>query len=241
MTRFSSIEDYKEFSKGLKKCELPQWVVNDTWKTDEEFGRQILNGTNPGVVKRCQKLPRNFPVKDSHVKGLLRDGKSLQNEMDEGRVYIIDYKILEKVSTGEQNGKKIQLAVPFCLFYVREDDQFVPIAIQLGRNPGFDYPIWSPLDKPLDWLLAKIWFRNADCQILQMTSHLAYTHLLLEPFAVAMFRCLPPPHPIHKLLREYLQFVIAINTIGRYRLVAPVGLKYCKLHVLKCKSIKIST
>ena len=225
MARFNSIEDYKEFSKGLKKSELPVWVLQDTWRTDEEFGRQMLNGTNPAVVKRCRKLPKNFPVNDSHVKGLLRDGKNLEDEMTEGRIYIVDYQILEKISTGEENGKKIQLAIPFCLFYVNDEDKFVPIAIQLGRNPGFDFPIWSPRDEPLDWLLAKTWFKNADCQIWQMISHLSYTHLLLEPFAVAFFRCLPPPHPIHKLLREYLQFVIAINTIGRTRLVAPVRFK----------------
>ena len=55
-----------------------------------------------------------------------------------------------------------------------------------------------------------------------MRSHLAFTHLLVEPIAVATFRCLPPVHPVHKLLREPLQYVIAINTIGRHTLIAPV-------------------
>ena len=32
----------------------------------------------------------------------------------------------------------------------------VPIAIQLGQNPGPLFPIWTPKDEPLDWLLAKV-------------------------------------------------------------------------------------
>ena len=223
ISRFATFDDFKEFSKGLKKCELPPWVTNDTWWTDEEFGRQILSGTNPVCVRRCRELPDNFPVTDDDVHGILGRGKTLQEEMDNGKIYIINHDILKNISTGEHaKGKKIQLPVPLALFYVNEDDQFIPIAIQLGQNPGYDFPIWTPKDQPMDWLLAKIWFKNADLQVMQLTTHLAYTHLLLEPFAMALFRCLPPPHPIHKLLREFLQFVMAINTIGRDRLVAPV-------------------
>jgi arachidonate 5-lipoxygenase len=220
--RFETFDDFRQLSKGLKDSDMPPWVVKDTWRTDEEFGRQMINGTNPTFVKRCRSLPQNFPVTNAHVNGLLSRGKTLEQEMEDGRIYIVNYKILENVTTGEHNGKKIQLASPMCLFYVTEKDQFVPIAIQLGQNPGYDFPIWSPKDEALDWLLAKLWFKNADAQVMQLTTHLAYTHLLIEPFAIAFFRCLPPPHPIHKLLREFLQFVIAINVVGRDKLLCPV-------------------
>ena len=33
------------------------------WTTDVEFGRQMLNGVNPVVIKKCTKLPiANFPI-----------------------------------------------------------------------------------------------------------------------------------------------------------------------------------
>ena len=105
---------------------------------------------------------------------------------------------------------------------VDSNDDFRPIAIQLGQTPGPEFPIWTPNDAEYDWLLAKMWFRNADYQVHQMKSHLALTHLLVEPVAIAMFRCLPPAHPVHKLLREHVQFVIAINTIGRVILLTKV-------------------
>ena len=115
----------------------------------------------------------------------------------------------------------MELAVPLCLFYVGDDEKLRPIAIQLGQEPD-DFPIWTPKDGEWAWLLAKIWFRNADFQVHQMTSHLAYTHLLIEPIAIATFMCLPPQHPVYKLLRWHIQFVIAINTIGRARIVSEV-------------------
>ena len=48
-----------------------------------------------------------------------------------------------------------------------------------------------------------------------MDAHLMQTHLILEPFAVGMFRTLSTSHPIHKLLKENLKFLVAINTLGR--------------------------
>ena len=40
----------------------------------------------------------------------------------------------------------------------RTDNLLVPIAIQLGQKHGPDFPIWTPKDEPLDWLLAKVCF-----------------------------------------------------------------------------------
>ena len=50
------------------------------------------------------------------------------------------------------------------LFYVRSDENIVPIAIQLQQVPGKDNPVWTPNDNELDWIYAKMWLRNADAQ-----------------------------------------------------------------------------
>ena len=72
--------------------------MEDKWRKDEEFGRQILNGVNPAHLRRCRKLPDNFPVTNSLVEGSLNRGKSLEEEMDDGNVYIINHKILEDIN-----------------------------------------------------------------------------------------------------------------------------------------------
>jgi hypothetical protein len=50
-------------------------------------------------------------------------------------------------------------------------------------------------------------------------THLSLAHLTLEPFAVAMFNNFSPCHPLHKLLKEHLRYIIAINTLGRVQML----------------------
>jgi arachidonate 5-lipoxygenase len=82
----------------------------------------------------------------------------------------------------------------------------MPLAIQLHANQKTENPVWTPKDAPNDWLLAKMFFNNAngqvclvdklifllkfDSQIQQVTEHLLKCHLVSEPFVIAMLRCL---------------------------------------------------
>ena len=64
------------------------WVHNDKWKKDEEFGRQILNGLNPGTITRCMKIPQNFPVENVDVEGQLVRGLTLEEEINLGIAFL---------------------------------------------------------------------------------------------------------------------------------------------------------
>ena len=84
------------FQAGVALREVDQipWIHNDRWKKDEEFGRQILNGINPGTIERVRdQLPKNFPVENGHIQGLLCRGVSLETEIAMGNVFIINYKV----------------------------------------------------------------------------------------------------------------------------------------------------
>ena len=224
-------EEFKEVTTRVSKGMVtPEDGWLDRWDDDEEFGRQTLNGLNPVMIKRIKEIPDNFPVTFDQVRGVLTRGHSLEEELKEGRIYMVDYKILEGISTGwkgkvesDDPDDKLEVAPAMALFYVNHEDQLVPIAIQLGQTPGPECPIWTKNDSKEDWFLAKIWLRNADSQVAQISNHLAYTHFFLEPFALAMHRCLAPVHPIYKMLKEHLRFVISINTLGREVLTAPGG------------------
>jgi hypothetical protein len=55
--------------------------------------------------------------------------------------------------------------------------------------------------------MAKLWVRCADFHVHYAIAHLLKTHLILEPFAVAMMRQLSSSHPIFKLLKTHFRFV----------------------------------
>ena len=91
--------------------------------------------------------------------------------LKDGRVYLVDCKELEGIKRNGENGdcKLCYMAEPLCLFYVKLSGDLVPIAIQLFQRPSDSNPIWTPEDAPYDWLLAKMWFRNADHQVHQVS------------------------------------------------------------------------
>jgi len=65
----------KEDGPEMPICQAYKWI------TDEEFGRQILNGVNPVVICKCTVLPKNFPVTSDMVKNSLVRGLTLEQEM----------------------------------------------------------------------------------------------------------------------------------------------------------------
>ncbi|XP_078369932.1 allene oxide synthase-lipoxygenase protein-like [Oculina patagonica] len=227
-TLFDSWDNFDSFKKIFTGWvgDVPQISHNDLWMEDKMFGYQFLNGCNPCVIERCNKLPSNFSVTNEIVKNFLDRGITLEEEMKAGHIYIVDYKELEGIKrSGEDGNSQLYYAAePLCLFYVKSSGDFVPIAIQLFQQSSDTNPIWTPDDSKYDWLLAKMWFRNADHQVHQMRTHLAKTHLLMEAFAVASWRQLPSVHPVFQLLFPHLRSVMAINTIGRNELIARGGI-----------------
>jgi len=192
---------------------VPKISERDRWMDDAVFGWQFLNGCNPNPIRRCEVLPINFPVTEDMMKGFLDRGKSLTNEMKEGHVYIVDYKVLEGITVTATEEASSHTAQPLGLFYVKSSGDLVPIAIQLFQQPSNTNPIWTPNDSQYDWLLAKMWLRHADYQVQQASINLLKTQM--EAFAVAMRRQLPSIHPIFQLLFPHLNTIVEANAVTR--------------------------
>ncbi|KAM9451388.1 polyunsaturated fatty acid lipoxygenase ALOX15B isoform 2-T3 [Clarias gariepinus] len=97
------------------------------------------------------------------------------------------------------------------------------LELELQKNAGPQNPVFLPSDSATDWLLAKIWVRNADFQVHQLLSHFLRTHLLGEVCCIATLRKLPEIHPLHQLLMPHIKNSLQINIQARGSLLAANG------------------
>ncbi|KAF3697442.1 Arachidonate 5-lipoxygenase [Channa argus] len=219
---WNDLDDFKRIFWKLRSP-IAEYCM-DHWKEDWFFGYQCLNGSNPRMIKKCKKLPENFPVTPDMVQSSMRTGTNLGKELKAGNIYLIDYSIMEGIPSNTIKGKPQYIAAPLCLLYQHPDEGLIPIAIQLEQTPGLNSPIFLPKDPPLAWLLAKMWVRHSEFQVFQLLSHLLRTHLVVEVFCVATLRQLPAVHPIYKLLAPHLRYTLEINCRGRTQLISPDGI-----------------
>uniref|UniRef100_A0A673ABA7 Si:dkey-17e16.9 n=1 Tax=Sphaeramia orbicularis TaxID=375764 RepID=A0A673ABA7_9TELE len=206
-------ESFEDMTKIFwrKKTQISEYVT-EHWREDAFYGSQYLNGVNPGVMVRCSELPPNFPVTDEMVKPFLEEGTTLKEEMEKGNIFLSDKKIMDRIPTRSYEGKPIPVTPGLCLFYLNPQRNLMPIAIQLYQEPSEKNPIFLPSDSETDWLLAKMFFKNADFNHHQAIYHLMSTHFLAEVYNIATMRCLPVIHPIFKLLIPHFRYIIYTNS-----------------------------
>uniref|UniRef100_A0A8D3AWP6 Uncharacterized protein n=1 Tax=Scophthalmus maximus TaxID=52904 RepID=A0A8D3AWP6_SCOMX len=222
MENWETFEDLKKIFL-FKKTPMSEYVT-EHWKEDDFYGSQFLNGINPNVIKRCSELPPNFPVTEEMVKPFLDEGASLKREMEKGNIFLYDQKKMEGIPTRVYDGEPLPLTPGLCLFYVNTEKKLMPIAIQLHQQPSEQNPIFLPSDPETDWLLAKMFIKNADAMDHEAVHHLMCTHFIAEVYAIATLRCFPVIHPLYKLLIPHFRDTLDINTGGRKILLGPDGI-----------------
>ncbi|XP_057678996.1 hydroperoxide isomerase ALOXE3 [Corythoichthys intestinalis] len=205
-----------------RKTEISDYLA-EHWKDDEFYGSQFLNGVNPCLIKQCSELPPNFPVTEDMVKPYLEVGMPLHNEFKRGNMFLYDQKILSGIQGRPYNGGHLQVPAPLCLLYLNPEKKLIPLAIQIHQQPSTENPIFLPSDSETDWLLAKIFVKNADMMTHQAISHLKNTHFVSEPWAVSLVRNFPLIHPIYKLLIPHFRWILHVNAQAREVLLGPSG------------------
>ncbi|XP_061445452.1 hydroperoxide isomerase ALOXE3-like [Rhineura floridana] len=206
----------------FKKTPVTEYVM-DHWMEDDFFGYQYLNGVNPVMIQKCTKIPANFPVTQEMVAGCLGKSTTLQEELQNGNIFIADYKILEGLPTCKLNGRRQYLTAPLCLLHLNPKGQMMPLAIQLSQTPGPESPIFLPTDRKWDWTLAKIWVRMCSFHVHEVNTHLLEEHFHCEVYSMATLRQLPMCHPVYKLLIPHTRYTLHINTLARTDLIQPGG------------------
>ncbi|XP_023262819.1 hydroperoxide isomerase ALOXE3-like [Seriola lalandi dorsalis] len=219
--KWKSIEDMKQIF-WYKKTTISEYVT-EHWMEDDFYGYQFLNGINPNVIKKCSELPPNFLVTEEMVRPFLEEDSSLEEEMEDGKIFLYDQKKMDGIPARDYNGEPLDVTAGLCLFYLNPEDKLMPIAIQLHQQPSEDNPIFLPSDPETDWLLAKMFIKNADFIDHEAVHHLMSTHFLAEVYTMATLRCFPVIHPLYKLLIPHFRYTIYINTGGRESLFGKNG------------------
>ncbi|XP_047193986.1 hydroperoxide isomerase ALOXE3-like [Hippoglossus stenolepis] len=220
--KWENVDDMKRLF-NFEKTPMSEYVA-EHWKEDDFYGSQFLNGINPTSIKRCSELPPNFPVTEEMVKPFLAKGSSLMSEIGKGNIFLYDQKKLDGIPTYLYNGESLTVTSGLCLFYLNPENKLMPIAIQLHQQPSEKNPIFLPSDLETDWLLAKIYIKNADMLDHEAVHHLMKTHFMGEVYTVATLRCFPVIHPLYKLMFPHFKSTLHINIQGRVDLMGPNGI-----------------
>ncbi|XP_052075776.1 allene oxide synthase-lipoxygenase protein-like [Mytilus californianus] len=192
---------------------------SEYFNDDADFGRQRLASLNSLLITLCTAIPEKFGVTYEMVKPFL-EGKTIEQAMEEKRLFIIDLAILEGCPAKTED---IFITCPFALFYFNNANHLMPIAIQLFQQIGTDNPVFLPSDPVYTWMLAKLWYNQAEATYHQALTHLNFTHFMMEGICVATKRNLSPSHPIFRLLNPHFIYLIAIDFLGLGVLVNPGG------------------
>ena len=220
------LQDYEDFFTVLR---LPR--VARIYQTDRSFAEQRLSGANPMMLRLLDASdPRAQILLDLPT---LHPFVDRRQELQRNNIYIADYTGTDKhyrapslVGGGTYEKGRKYLPKPRAFFAwrwtgIRDQGEMTPIAIQLDPNP--DSHVYTPLDPPIDWLFAKLCVQVADANHHEMSTHLARTHLVMEPIAIVTARQLAKNHPLSLLLKPHFRFMLTNNDLARTRLIAPDG------------------
>ena len=70
------------------------------------------------LIKRINSLPSNFPAAMHIPSKSLQRGWSLEKEMEEGNVYLMDFEMLEDVVSVVKDGTRLEVPAAMVLFYL---------------------------------------------------------------------------------------------------------------------------
>ncbi|XP_052052135.1 polyunsaturated fatty acid (12S)/(13S)-lipoxygenase, epidermal-type [Apodemus sylvaticus] len=220
LSRVQKLEDYKKTFPHTKTALSGR--VRDSWKDDALFGYQFLNGANPMLLRRSERLPARLVLPP----GMGDLQTQLEKELKAGSLFEADFSLLDGVKPNIIIFKQQYVTAPLVMLKLQPDGRLLPMVIQL-QPPRYGCPpplLFLPSDPPMAWLLAKIWVRSSDFQLHQLQSHLLRGHLMAEVLSVATMRSLPSLHPIYKLLAPHFRYTMEINTLARNNLVSEWGI-----------------
>nr|XP_043625443.1 probable linoleate 9S-lipoxygenase 5 [Erigeron canadensis] len=238
-------------SDGERHLKFPKPDVinenNTAWRTDEEFGREMLAGVNPVVIRRLEEFPPasklDLAKYGNQTSSMTKEdlepnmnGLTVEQALDSKKLFILDHHdaLMPYLKIINTTASKIYATRTVLL--LQDDGTLKPLAIELSlpktepNSKGCTSEVYTPpcisCEDDVEgtiWQLAKAYVAVNDSGYHQLISHWLNTHAVIEPFIIATNRQLSVLHPIHKLLKPHFRDTMNINALGRQILINAGG------------------
>lgn len=191
---------------------LPRPRQIHLWQQDDAFAWRWVAGVGCTLIERLRAVPTGSRL------GEVVSPPAHASALAAGRIYCVDLRAVAraKVLPG-------RVLVPSVVYLEQTaSGALKPLAIELFLEGG--QRIETPASPFWTWQMAKAAALSARNLVQQALAHLLETHLVPEVVCVALHRCLPEAHPLHRLLAPHLEHVIPINVAARTLLLGRDGL-----------------
>ncbi len=224
-------------------------AANPNLYTDDVyFAYSQLAGPDPMMLVRVTD-PGQLPPLLRNPDPLIGNGQipgDFKEALAQGRVYQTDFRRYAYVRAGTPYGgvpgpEGRFVTWPCAVFIETRGHPLLPVAIALDPPPRLYNPEGGQLVTAFahnndaaksywSWETAKRIFLTAAANYHELGTHLGRTHLVMERYALATYRKLPPWHPVGRLLRPHFKFMVATNYDAVQNLInhgGPVDLNFC--------------
>ncbi|KAK3418573.1 hypothetical protein EUGRSUZ_H04498 [Eucalyptus grandis] len=237
---------FRTDGEGLLEYPMPQVIKEDkiAWRTDVEFGREMLAGVNPVVIRCLQEFPpaskldpniygnQSSSIREELIQEQL-NGLTVQQAIKMNKLFILDHHDSIMPYLRRINTTTTKTYATRTLLFLKDDGTLKPLAIELsmphpeGDEFGAMSKVYTPADQGVEgsiWQLAKAYVAVNDAGYHQLSSHWLNTHAAIEPFVIATNRQLSVLHPIYKLLHPHFRDTMEINAIARQIVINAGGI-----------------
>ncbi|KAA8536605.1 hypothetical protein F0562_029083 [Nyssa sinensis] len=234
-TRCLSSGNPYQKSKAIREKKL-------SWRTDEEFTRDILAGLDPVTMRRFEEFPptsnldpkvygnQRSSISKRHIENNL-DGLTLEKAIENRRLFILDLHDAFMPYLRRMNTTSTRTYATRTILFLQNDGTLKPLAIELslphprGDQFGAISQVCTPAELGVQhsiWQLAKS-YATVNYIGYLLISRWLNNNAVIEPFVIATNRQLSVLHPIYKLLHPHFRDIIQINAFARKLLLNADG------------------
>jgi arachidonate 15-lipoxygenase len=218
----NSIAEYEALHAAV---DLPRSAQH--WRKDWYFAWQRLAGGYPMQLSRVRALPDNLPLTDEILRRSTTPTDTVQSAIEEGRLYVADYAILDGLEMGVIDGREKYLWAPIAVYAVVPNQidvraGFVSVAVQCNQTAGPDNRLWTPRDG-MGWEMAKLVVQTADAHVREVGAHTGLCHVIMEAVLIFGHHNLSKQHPVLRLLEPHLEWTQPTNEVMLNTFVGPQG------------------